>query len=222
MRKILFLLAVLSSAGGAQPTLLISFDPGLNLHNSENSLKPIGNKALDWSPGVSVGFEGLSLWGVLARLEYSYTCSIARNALEFPTTSPSGPMPTGFFGADLSFTTHTFDIGGVLQPVSFLFLTAGPSVSVAYRTIEFTVPASSNLPEINFRDRLASVCLGVNGGVDVRIPLGSEIPRHLLLFAGLRLRYLHSVLFDGRGRNVSEYSQSQLFGRLSVGFGYAF
>ncbi len=221
MKRIIILLAVLSTPAWAQHTFLVSLDPGLNLYDSENSLKTIGDKALDWSPGFSVGFEGASLWDIPVHLEYSYTRSSAHNTLVFPITGPSGPGPVTFFGADLSFTTHNLDIDALVQPAKFLILTIGPTVSLVHRTIELTEPPVGELPTIDYHDRLASVCLGVNGAADFRLPL-SQGPQHLLLFAGLKLMYLHSVLFDKRGRDLGNYGQSQLFGGLSVGLGYTF
>jgi hypothetical protein len=221
MKRILILLALVSTPVWAQPTLLISLDPGLNLYNSENSLKTIGNKTLDWSPGFSVGCEGVSLWGIALHLEYSYTRSFAADAIVLLTTRSSGPEPIAYVGADLSFTTHNLDIDALVQPVPFLVLAFGPTVSLTHRTVEFTQPPSEEFSAISFQDRLASVCLGVNTAVDFRISLGNS-PQHFLLFAGVRLRYLHSVFFDERGRNLGNYSQSQLFGRISVGFGYTF
>lgn len=221
MKRLLLLFVVLSTPMWAQQTLLLALDPGLNIYNSENSLKTIGDKDLDWSPGFSVGYEGVYLWGVALRLECSYTRSSAHNALGFAITSSSGPEPIASFGSDLSFTTYNLDIAALVQPEPFLILAIGPTLALAHRTIEFTEPPTEEFSAIYFQDRLASLCLGVNGAADFRIPLGN-IPQHLFLFAGIRLRYLHSVLFDKRGRNLGNYSQSQFFGRLSVGLGCTF
>ena len=221
MKRLLLLCVVLSTPMWAQQTLLLSLDPGLNIHNSENSLKTIGNKALDWSPGFSAGYEGVCLWGVALRLEYSYTRSSAHNALEFAIAGSSGPEPIASFGSDLSFTTNNLDIAAIVQPEPFLILAIGPTLALAHRTIEFTEPPSEEFSAIYFQDRLTSLCLGVNGAVDLRVPLENG-PQHLFLFAGIRLRYLHSVLFDKRGRDLGNYSQSQFFGRLSVGLGCTF
>lgn len=93
MKRLLLLFVVGFTPAWAQQTLPVSLDPGLNIYNSENSLKTIGDKALDWSPGFSVGYEGVDLRGVPLRFEYSYTRSSAHNALEFAISSSSGPEP---------------------------------------------------------------------------------------------------------------------------------
>ena len=218
---LLTLLIVVAPSLGAQSRVFLSFNAGLSLYNSENSLKTIGGQALDWSPGFSVGYERDSLLGVSMRVEYAYTRAVAVNAMSFAVSGATGPEPVASFGADLAFTTHNLDIAACIRPVDFLSLAIGPTVSLAYRTIELTTPSTPGIPSRYFRDRLASLCLGANCSVDVEIPVQSR-PGFLFVYSGLKIRYIHSVWFDKRGRDLSDYTQSSLLGSFALGLGYSF
>jgi len=218
----LVLLATATAPMFGQDKVFVSFDPGMNLYNSENSLKTIGNKSLRWSPGFSVAYERDSLWGFGARLEYSFSRSIATEVMQFTVTSPTAPLAVGYFWDDLSFTTHNIDLSLCWKPVDWAVVAGGPTVSLAHRTIEMNVPPMGGNPNGRyFEDRLVSYCLGANGSIAVEVPVSSGSPGAFALL-NIKARYLHSILFDARGRNLANYHQSSLMGQVGIGFGVAF
>jgi hypothetical protein len=73
----------------------------------------------------------------------------------------------------------------------------------------------------NIDDRLVSLCLGVNASLNFHVPFGSG-SSYPFFYSSLKFRYLHSLWFDVRGRDVSNYYQSFVFSQLNLGIGYNF
>jgi hypothetical protein len=217
----LLLLLVFSSPVWAQEKFFFSLNPGMNLYNSENSMSTMANGSIGWTPGFSVGYESDSFLRFCVRLEYSYTRSIVANAMDFTITSSSGPEPVAAFGANIIFATNNLDFAVGIRPVEFIFLAVGPTLSVVYRTIDLTMPSYPYAPAMNLDDRVASICAGANCSVSLEIPFEYG-PRYLFFFSSLKVRYLHSVWFDARGRDLDNYYQSSLMGQLGIGLGYKF
>jgi len=219
---LLLMVVIAAMPGVGQSRLFVSFNPGTNLHNSENSLPIIGSKALRWSPGFSVAYESDSLWGFGARVEYSFSRSVVNGVTPFPKSDPITLVTTGYFWDDLSYTTHNIDLSLCYVPIHGVVIAAGPTISLAHRTISVDIPPTAGLPNGRyFEDRLVSYCAGANGSVTLELPVSSGTPGAFVLL-NLKLRYLHSFWFDARGRDLDNYHQSSLVGQFGMGFGVAF
>ena len=206
----------------AEERLLFSLDPGWSLYNSENSLKTMEEGSLGWTPGFSIGFETDSLWGLALRAEYAYARSVAIGAMQFIVTGPGGPQATGTYGADVIFTTHNMDVAVATRPVEYFSLAGGPTLSLAHRTIDLTTPRLDQTSQSrHFVDRVASLCAGLNASVNLEVPLG-EGDQYFFFLSSLKLRYLYSLWFDKRDRNLDDYYQESILGQLSIGLGYSF
>lgn len=210
---LLSLLLYLCSPLYAQNKILISYNPGMSLHNSENSTKIIGDKHIAWFPGISLAYATENLWGLNVLLEYNYSSKRIYDVQTLATTS----------SADLILTCNNFDVAVYYKANEWLSFAAGPTMSLVNRTIVIDNLLASGLENVekSFEDRLVSFCLGVNGSVSIEVPLQTAA-QYVFFFSNVKLRYLHSVWFDDRGRNLSNYYQSFLFGQLNIGLGYNF
>jgi hypothetical protein len=218
----IFLLLLFAFASlQAQERVLLSFNPGMNFQNSENSMKTMANGLIGWSPGFSLGYENDCLSGFPLSIEYHFTYSHAPNAMEFPVTSSLSPDVVATYGANIIFVTNNIDFAFGIRPLKFLLLEIGPSLSAVYRTIRLSVRPENENTTVNLDDRLASVCAGASCSFNLEFPM-EDSPRYVFLFYGIKLRYLHSLWFDSRGRDISNYYQSILLGELQLGIGYAF
>lgn len=106
------------------------------------------------------------------------------------------------------------DAGLNYRITKWTLLGFGPSLAMARRTVD--------LPDKNIADGLNSYCAGVFCTAAMLSPLGKEGSSRLYSYYTLKLRYLHSLFFDTRGRNLGSYSQSFLTVSLGMGIGYAF
>ena len=101
-------------------------------------------------------------------------------------------------------------------------IAAGPTISLAHRTISLDIPALAVQSNGRyFEDRLVSYCAGANGSVTLELPISSGTPGAFVLL-NLKLRYLQSFRFDARGRDLDNYHQSSLVGQFGMGCGVAF
>jgi hypothetical protein len=207
----------------AQNKILLSYNPGLSLYNSENSMNIIGDKSISWIPGFSVAYEIEDLWGQNFQLEYNYINTRIEDVQEFVWTGPSGPDVMGTYASDLILSCHNVDIAVYYNTDKWLNFAAGPTLSFVNRSIVIDdIPGytQENLPG-SLEDRLLSLCLGVNGSINIQIPLYTA-SQYVFLFSSLKVRYLHSIWFDKRGRNLDNYYQSFLSAQLNIGLGYSF
>jgi hypothetical protein len=142
--------------------------------------------------------------------------------VKFTPPPNDSPDPTPNYYANYFLTSHNYDVSLVFKLSDNFNYYFGPSLAVYNRTAEFNVsnyPAGEIAP--NLYDKLVSFCIGINGAVNFELPL-SEGNNHFLLYSGLKMRYLHSLFFDKRSRDVSNYYQSFLTAQLNFGIGYNF
>lgn len=223
MKTIALLLLVFTSSSvvPAQDRVLFTLNPGASLYNSENSMKTIGDKSVGWFPGLSIGYQTERLLGLNLRCEYEYAHSRVRDALEFTVTSPSGLEPLATFPAHLLLSTHSIDLEALYGLNMWLGVAFGPSFAFVTRTLQIVgIPNGESRPGTrDFEDRLASFCVGLNGSFTMGFPAKPEAGT-VFFVSSVRLRYLHSLFFDKRGRPLDNYYQSFLNGQMQLGIGY--
>jgi hypothetical protein len=193
----------------------ISLKPGFGffIYNSENSLKVMADKNYLINYGFGISFEKEDLFGYNSQIEYSYTFSGRDKTLEFIRTVEGGPEPLGNYYSNTSLLFHNIDIslkGNLSEYFSYGF---GPSLTIVNRTIE--------VPFIHFEEILASLCLGLNGIIDVILPFTEDI-NYFYFIAGLKIRYTHGIWYDNKGRYLDNYNQNFITINVSAGFGYNF
>lgn len=221
MKKILMMIFILSAGMMGQSKLMLSFNPGMSLYNSENSMLTIGDKSIGWFPGISLRYEKNNVSGLSYQIEYCFAYSKTTDVLDFPETNIGNGTILYTLGADLTLTEHNIDADLVYHIAEALSVSGGPTVALVYRSLEVdNIPTQTNLQK-SLDDRLASLCLGVNCSINVELPLDDN-PQYLFLFSSINARYLHSVYFDKRGRDLDDYYQSFLSGQVNIGLGYCF
>ena len=222
INKFILLILLICSGLYSQNRIYLSMNPGVSLSNSENSMKLIGDKSIDWFPGFSIGYERDNVWGYNLFCEYNITYDKVE-VMKFGRTSPDSPDIIDTFSGNLILTLYNFDFGIKDEIIDNLSYAIGPTVSVASRS--FVIDDAPRNPEeilsLNIDDRLMSLCLGVNASLNFQVPFssGNSYP---FFYSSLKFRYLHSLWFDARGRDVSNYYQSILFSQLNLGIGYNF
>jgi hypothetical protein len=220
--KLLFIMLLIYSSSVSQTKTMASFNPGSSLYNSENSMRTIGSKTIGWFRGFSVAFEKENFWGIDVHGEYCYAYSKTQDVINYNRTNSSG-IVIGTTGADLIIAIHNIDLAVIYHINSWLSISGGPSLGLTYRTLKIDNLSESAQQNVfySFEDRLASLCGGVNGSINLELPLQGN-SEYFFLYSSLKLRYLHSLLFDKRGRNLDNYYQSFLSGQLNIGVGNCF
>ena len=217
--QVVLILLLMSPALQAQNRVSLSLNPGVYLYNSENTLQTSENGSLAWAPGFSVAYERDSLWGMTVHVEYAYTRSVDVNAMPFTFNAPS--LAVVSFGADVVFMSHHLDLGVCFRPCRSILLALGPSFALTHRTIELTEPQVDVVPARHFEDRLVSMSLGANAFASFELPI-QEGPKYIFLLSSLKVRFLHAIWFDKRGRDLDNYFQNSFLAHVGIGVGYSF
>lgn len=222
-RSCALVLLLLSPSLHGQNRLFLSAAPGISLYNSENAMLTIGDKSVSWFPGLSVAYERENMSGVNWHVEYNFSRAKVEDVLDFIVTGPGGPTQIGVFNADLILSVHSVDLALFYRECEWLSFAIGPTVSLIHRTIETNgIPTPDPFGQArDFEDRLTSLGVGLNGSVNVEVPF-DDVPPFFFFYSILKARYVHSVWFDKRGRNLGNYQQSFLVGQWYMGLGYNF
>lgn len=186
---------------------------GLYVLNSNNSLPLLES-------GKFIGGYGLNT-SVSCYLNENYDLAVD---LQYFRSNANNPLVFNYSssGAQAGFTSYgkvtlnefASDIGLRYPCTNWLQLGLGPSFAAISRTTE--------VPFADISDRLNSYCLGAHGVAAALLPFNKGKSEGFYWYFSLKLRYLHSLFFDARGRNLGNYNQSFLTTSLAAGIGYAF
>ena len=202
----------------AQHQITVAPVIGFYIYNSENSLPVMGDENYLLNYGFEVSYRNNDLLGHMIQFDYSYLYSGVDDVLKFVRTGEGGPEPLGYFYSDVSLSLNTLDlsINGKLSNIfSYGF---GPSFSIVNRSVTIENPA---IGYRDFEDRLASFNIGVNGIIEMRIPLSEQI-NYWYFYSGLKFRYLYGLFYDEGLRDLSDYNQIFVTANLAIGIGYNF
>jgi len=193
----------------------VTFAPviGLYLYNSENSLPVMGDDNYLLNYGFELSYRNNNLFGYTIQVDYSYLYSGIDDVLTFVNTNEGGPEPIRIYQSDVSLSLNNLDIsliGNLGNKFSFGF---GPSFSIVNRSV--------TVEYYEFEDRLASFNVGIIGLIDMRIPF-SKNTEYWYFYSGLKIRYLHGLLYDEGLRDLDGYNQNFVTANLSIGIGYKF
>jgi hypothetical protein len=181
-------------------------------------------KTFLWLPGLSLAYERENVLGQTLHLEYNLTYRKLDGVLRFAVTSETGPDVIGYCDADLELLMYNLDIDMHTGLDEYFSIDIGPTVSCISRTFsmdDLGQWSGGTIRRSGLEDRLISYGLGVNGSFNFELPLSAE-KEHVYLLSSLKLRYIHALWFDARGRNVDDYYQSFSYSQLHVGVGYSF
>jgi hypothetical protein len=223
INKSILIIFLLVSSLYSQNKIYLSVNPGENLYSSENSMKMLEDKKIQWLPGLSIGYERGNIWGYILYFEYNYSYRKIDGVLSWARTGPDSPEIIATFGSDYVLSINNFDIGIKYNLTDNLSCAIGPTIAFVSRS--FVIDEFPYIPgetvSNNIDDRLVSVCAGINASLNLQIPFSSG-SNYMFLYSSLKFRYLHSLWFDARGRNVDNYYQSFLVSQLNLGLGYNF
>ena len=163
INKCILLILLVCSCLYSQNKIYLSMNPGLSLFNYENSMKLIGDKSIDWFPGLSIGYERDNVWGYNLYCEYNITYKKIEDVIVWSRTAPDSPDIIDTYGSNLVLSLYNFDFGikdNIIEDLSYAF---GPTVAFVSRSFVID-DAPRNTGETlsnNIDDRLVSLCAGV-------------------------------------------------------------
>jgi len=194
----------------AQNQVKINPSTGVFIYNSENTLKitEIRNYILNY--GFEVSYLNNNIFGYYIQVDYSYIYSGIDGTLEFFSTSG---QDIGVFIVDVSLSFNTIEILLKNNLNDNLFLSIGPAFSFVNRSVFYD--------KDNFEDRLASFNIGLTSTLDMQWPF-SDDSKDWFFYGGIKLRYLYGLIYDEKGRDLSNYNQHFLTLNLQLGIGYNF
>jgi len=208
--QIIIIVCLLVSISFAQNQVKVNPSVGLFLYNSENSLKIMEQVNYILNYGFEVSYLNNNIFGYSLQLDYSYMYSGVDETLEFLRTSGED-IGVSFVDVSLSFNTIEILLKNNLN--DNLFLSIGPAFSLVNRSVFYD--------KDNFEDRLASFNIGLTSTIDMQLPL-SDDSKDWYFYGGLKLRYLYGLVYDEKGRDLSDYNQHFLTLNLQLGIGYDF
>lgn len=208
--QIIIIVCLLVSNSFAQSQVKLNPSVGLFLYNSENSLKIMeeGNYILNY--GLELSYLNNNIFGYYIQLDYSYIYSGIDGALEFLRTSGED-IGVSYVDVSLSFNTIEILLRNNLNDK--LFLCIGPAFSLVNRSVFYD--------KDNFEDRLASFNIGLTSTLDMQWPFSND-SNYWFFYGGIKLRYLFGLIYDEKGRDLSDYNQHFLTLNLQLGIGYNF
>ncbi len=187
---------------------------GLYAVNSEDALPFLQDHKFIGGYGIDASIGRQTLKGCGLGLDVEYFRSNASGPLVFNVTLGGGPNTVNSFNGKVSLDQFSADLGPRFQLTRWLQAGLGPSLAIESRSVD--------IPYAGIADRLNSYCLGLHAIAAATVPLSRGDSNGFFWYYTLKLRYLHSLFFDARGRDLSGYSQSFLVASLGAGIGYSF
>jgi len=194
----------------AQNQVKINPSTGVFIYNSENTLKITEMRNYILNYGFEVSYLNNNIFGYYIQVDYSYIYSGIDGTLEFFSTSG---QDIGVFIVDVSLSFNTIEILLKNNLNDNLFLSIGPAFSFVNRSVFYD--------KDNFEDRLASFNIGLTSTLDMQWPF-SDDSKDWFFYGGIKLRYLYGLIYDEKGRDLSNYNQHFLTLNLQLGIGYNF
>jgi hypothetical protein len=202
----------------SQNKISLNGGTGYYLLNSENSNSIVGSKQFKWFFHFGFTYQRENLLGYNLLFEYSFHQMTKDDAIIFVRTGEGSPEPLGYIGMDLTLINHNFDFDLIENINQYFNYGFGPSFVITNRIVETNENAFG---EHNLYDKLASSGIGVNGFLEVNLPL-DESENYFFFNFRVKLRYTHSIWFDKGLRKLDDYSQDFFTSEIEVGIGYAF
>ena len=185
---------------------------GYYLSNSENSTKLTGDNKFQSFVLYDLSYQRENIFGFSLMFEYSYQQITKKDIIEFIRHDPSpNPPPLTLWG-NITLINHNFDLDYAAKIFNYISFGIGPSFIIENRILEV---------DTVFYDKLASSGLGLNGYVELSIPLNTS-KEYFFFTSKLKFRYTHSIWFDKGIRNLDNYHQEYFTAQILAGIGYAF
>lgn len=196
----------------SQNRISLNVGYGYYLSNSENSTKIMGDNKFQSFVLYDFSYQRDKLFGFNLLFEYSYQEITKNNIIEFIRYNPGpNPSPPPYWG-NMKLINHNFDLDYTAKFDKYFSYGIGPSFIIVNRILEV---------DTVLYDKLASSGLGVNGFVELSVPIyGSR--KYVFFTTKLKFRYTYSIWFDKGIRNLDDYHQEFFTAQILAGIGYAF
>ncbi|GBD87657.1 hypothetical protein BMS3Abin03_01591 [bacterium BMS3Abin03] len=148
----------------SQNKVSANFGYGIYLSNSENSTNLLGDNNFRSYLFYGISYKRETVLGLNLMFEYSYHQITKNDVLVFVLQSDFGDSIS--FGTDVTLISHNFDfdyIGNIGDGFSYGI---GPSFIISNRIVK--------VDRYDFKDKLASSGLGVNGFIGFTVPLSKS------------------------------------------------
>lgn len=213
MKKIILALIILVSSActlNAQQYITFGGGAGFYPYSSENSLHLLKEKKARIFFLFNTGYRNDTLYGYKLSAEYNFLYTSRERILEFVKTAESSPDPIAYYGIDYYLINHCLDLNIFWELGSNFSFGIGPTLVLTNRIVE--------QKDLAFYDRLTSLAAGLNGILEIKLPMDNDEKLYFLI--NCRLRYTHSIYFDEGIRKLDDYSQGFLTSQLSLGFAH--
>lgn len=198
-----------------QTMVFSSGDAGYFLHHSDNQLPITENEDLRYLYGGTVGIETPLLNDYTIRIEASFFRADVTKLFNnlFVGNPPSFSITT----RSATLIQRTVPIDFSISPRSESGLSYAAGISLTYTNRRTEVPyLYSGDP---FIDAFNSFGVGVNGSI--RSMFAIDEGGRLWLYGAVKFRYIHTVVFESNGRDLSGYTLDYLHGQLSAGLAWS-
>jgi len=194
-----------------QDQLRLGPNVGLFILNSDNFKSVTNSNNFIFYYGFDASYTKENWFNKTIQLDYSFLYS----KIIAPKNEVRDQIGiiTGDANVDLEQQFNTIDIFTMKRWKSNFHFGYGPSFSIVSRSVLFDY--------LDFRDRLMSLNVGLSGIGFYEQLIDSKSPNHKA-YIGFKLRYLYGLLYDKRGRDLSDYDQHFLQLSLIVGYSFIF
>lgn len=186
---------------------------GLYVFNSENRLPITSDGKFIAGYGANLSISRSFVGPYDMALDIQYFRSNADGPLAF-NYSLAGAQTVSAYDGRLMLDQFSADVGLTRRVTASLMAGIGPSLAIVSRSVK--------VPYKELDDRLNSYCAGMSAVAGMTEPLGRSGQSRLYGYYTIKVRYLHSIFFDARGRALGNYSQDFLTASISIGVGYTF
>jgi hypothetical protein len=212
--KILFLIFYFSSHTMSQSLVSSSGEFGYFLHHSENSLPITENNKFVFHYGANIGLVTAltSEYNILVDIGY-FQADVDR-LFDFNFSTLSNPNIITTQSAKL--IQRSFPVDFSISPNSASVLNYALGISFVYTNREMNLPYKYQ--DDPFVDKFNSFGIGVNLILRATYPLfGSD---KFKLLCSSKFRYIHSILYESKGRDLSGYELNYFQTIISLGIEY--
>lgn len=193
----------------AQSVVSISPNFGYFIFHSDNRLRVTEESNF----GVNYGFSATLRHRFFAehdlQITLGYFRAVARDTKKVPT-------PGGYSYASLAQSSVPLDISYLITVTPVL--SVGLGLSAVFTNRAMTLESQRILP--TFEDRFNLIGIGPNGVVTFAIPLSEESTFQIV--SETKVRYISSVWFGNKGRDLGSYNLKYLQWAVSIGVGWTF
>jgi hypothetical protein len=208
------MLIIFSSHALCQSLILASGEFGYFPYHSDNSLPITETDNFSFYYGGTIGFETAVTPNYNIHVEVGYFQANIDKLFEYSGIFLSNPNSITTQSATL--IQRSFPVDLSISPNSSSILKYALGISFVYTNREMQVPYK--YPDDPFVDKFNSYGIGANLIIQSMFPLfGSD---RFNIVCSSKFRYIYSILYEGKGRDLSGYELDYYQINISLGFAW--